>query len=56
MSRNIINADVPSMYGQPQVAFRPQDFEAVIWAHGYDIICEKAIRCPCQGDSGRQDI
>lgn len=32
--------------------FRPNDFNSVIWAHGYDIICEKAIRCPCQGNSG----
>ena len=42
----------PSMYGQPQVYFRPNDFDAVIWAHGYDIKVEKAIRCPCQGASG----
>lgn len=49
--RNIINATPPSLYGQPQVSFRPADFDAVIWAHGYDIICEKAIRCPCQGNS-----
>lgn len=50
--RNITNANPPSMYGQPQVFFRPKDFDAVIWAHGYDITCEQAIRCPCQGASG----
>lgn len=36
--RNIVNATPPMMYGQPQVSFRPADFDAVIWAHGYDII------------------
>jgi hypothetical protein len=50
--RFISNAPDQSLYGQPQVSFRPNDFNSVIWSHGYDIICEKAIRCPCQGDSG----
>ena len=36
--RNIVNATPPMMYGQPQVSFRPADFDAVSWAHGYDII------------------
>lgn len=40
------------MFGQPQVQFRPNDFNAAIWAHGYDIICEQAVRCPCQGTAG----
>ena len=50
--RPISEAPEQSLYGQPQVSFRPNDFNSVIWAHGYDIICEKAIRCPCQGYSG----
>lgn len=50
--RPISEAPEQSLYGQPQVSFRPNDFDSVIWAHGYDIICEKAIRCPCQGNSG----
>ncbi len=49
-NRNIQDSAPQSMYGQPQVSFRPNDFSAVIWAHGYDIICEKAVRCPCQGN------
>lgn len=52
MDRQILNAQEQSLYGQPQVSFRPNDFNSAIWSHGYDIICEKAIRCPCQGDSG----
>lgn len=47
--RPISEAPEQSLYGQLQVSFRPNDFNSVIWAHGYDIICEKAIRCPCQG-------
>lgn len=52
MKRNISEANNQSLYGQPSVSFRPQDFNAAIWSHGYDIICEQAVRCPCQGDSG----
>lgn len=51
MARNITNANQPTLYGQPSVSFRPDDFFAAIWQHGYDVIFEKAIRCPCQGDS-----
>lgn len=36
----------------PQPYFRPNDFNQAIWEHSYDIICEKAIRCPCQGTGG----
>lgn len=50
--RTIIDASQQSLYGQPQVQFRPNDFNAAIWSHGYDIICEKAVRCPCQGNGG----
>lgn len=38
MERNIIDSLDQSMYGQPQVSFRPNDFDSVIWAHGYDIV------------------
>lgn len=50
--RPINSSTPPDMYGQPQVYFRPKDFDAVIWSHGYDITCEQAVRCPCQGASG----
>lgn len=51
-NRPINSSNSPDMYGQPQVYFRPKDFDAAIWSHGYDITCEQAIRCPCQGASG----
>lgn len=50
--RTIIDSPQQSLYGQPSVQFRPNDFNAAIWSHGYDIICEKAVRCPCQGNGG----
>ena len=50
--RAIIDSPQQSLYGQPQVQFRPNDFNAAIWSHGYDIICEKAVRCPCEGNGG----
>lgn len=38
--RNIIDAPEASLYGQPQVQFRPNDFDAAIWFYGYDVVCE----------------
>lgn len=42
-NRKINNSVPPDMYGQPSVYFRPKDFEAAIWAHGYDVTCEQAV-------------
>lgn len=50
--RIIQNVPKQDLYGQPQVKFRPDDFSAAIWTHGYDAIIETAVRCPCQGSSG----
>lgn len=52
MARKVLSSPEQSLYGQPQVQFRPNDFDSAIWSHGYDIIAEQAIRCPCQGSSG----
>lgn len=51
--RPISEAPEQSLYGQPQVSFRPNDFNSVIWAHGYDIICERryAVRVRELGQS-----
>ena len=35
--RPISEAPEQSLYGQPQVSFRPNDFNSVIWAHGYNL-------------------
>lgn len=29
----------------------PNDFDATTWSHGYDVICEQAVRCPYCGSS-----
>lgn len=47
MSESIIKRTPPNLISQPQVAFRKRDFDAVIWSHGYDIVVERAVRCPC---------
>ena len=36
----------------PNVEFRKDDFDASIWKFGYDVIIEKAVRCPCEGVDG----
>lgn len=43
--RRISESMQQDLYGQPQVSFRPSDFNAAIWSHGYDVICEQAVRC-----------
>lgn len=48
MAKNIITATPPNLISQPQVNFRQNDFEAIIHTKGYDILTEKALRCPCE--------
>ena len=50
---SIRKATAPNLISQPDVRlFRKDDFEAAIWAKGYDVLIEKAIVCPCKGLSG----
>lgn len=32
----------------PQSFFKKNDFDVTIWNHGYDVIVEKAMKCPCK--------
>ena len=48
MSKNIITASPPNLIGQPSVNFNLNGFEALIHNKGYDILMEKALRCPCE--------
>jgi hypothetical protein len=50
MSKTFITATPPNLIGQPSVNFRQNDFEALIHTKGYDILIEKALRCPCEVD------
>lgn len=38
----------PIIGNQPSVAFNKQNFSSLIWTQGYDVIIEKALRCPCK--------
>lgn len=57
MTKNIRAATPASVFGQPTVDFRKDDFEAIIQQKGYDIVIEKALRCPCEtsGEGIRSD-
>jgi DNA helicase HerA-like ATPase len=48
MSKAITKSAPPNLVGQPSVKFDLDTFEAALWNKGYDIILEKAVRCPCQ--------
>jgi len=44
-----IRQDTPqNVIGQPTPFFDESAFDAAIWNKGYDIVIEKAIRCPCK--------
>jgi len=42
----------PNRIGVPSVAFRKNDFDVAVWNKGYDVIIEKAIKCPCTSNNG----
>jgi len=48
MAKKITVSKAPNLIGRPQVYFNKEGFEAAIWAQGYDIIIERAVRCPCK--------
>lgn len=43
----------PSQIGQPQTNFRENDFNALIFSKGYDVIVEQAYTCPCSLESNK---
>lgn len=48
MAKQVNIQQAPNTIGQPTVHFNKNDFEGTIWAQGYDIIIERAIKCPCK--------
>jgi hypothetical protein len=38
----------PSGSNAPQTYFDKNDFDETIWKHGYNVIIEKALKCPCK--------
>lgn len=47
MAKNILQTKAPSLAGYPNVEFRAGEFDATVYRKGYDVIFEKALRCPC---------
>lgn len=45
--KNILESPAPSLIGQPVVEFRKPDFDAAVWQKGYNVLIERALRCPC---------
>jgi len=47
-----MKSPAPNLNQQAKVDFRKSDFEAAIWNKGYDVIIEKALKCPCKSEGG----
>lgn len=47
MADNTIIQQTPSFVGEPQVYFTKGSHDKAIFAHGYWIVAERAVRCPC---------
>ena len=57
MAKTIRTSTPPNLLGQPDnKLFRKNDFDAIIFQKGYNIIKEQAIPCPCRGKSGSPKI
>lgn len=54
--KNIIVQSPPNEAQHPRVDFVLDDFEAAIWQKGYEVIVEKALRCPCFSKGGGANI
>lgn len=47
MAKNIITTSAPKLIGAVNPQFKLNEFEAAVWNKGYDVILERALRCPC---------
>lgn len=48
-SRNILQ-QTSSGYSNFRPEFIKPDFDQAVWAKGYEVLLEKALRCPCHGE------
>jgi len=46
---SIVQSSAPTNMTTVRVDFRENDFDQFIWEHGYNLVIEKSITCPCQG-------
>lgn len=44
----------PDLLQKPRVDFRGDDFNAINWTKGYDVIVEQAVKCPCKSKDNDQ--
>jgi len=52
MAKQITPSSPPFNTLTPQVYFQKNDFDVLIWTHGYNVIIEKALCCPCKSKGG----
>lgn len=52
MTKKITIREAPDLSGQPQVDLLKKNFDATIYQKGYNILIEKALKCPCKVPSG----
>ena len=50
MVEKVVVQAAPSITTSPNAFFKKETFDGTIWAHGYDIIIETALRCPCKSE------
>lgn len=46
--KSIVTVAQPNRVGQPEVKFRPDDFDTAVFDKGYELIHESAVPCPCR--------
>jgi hypothetical protein len=44
----VTNTPPPNLLNKPDVQFQPDDFSALIYQKGLDLVIEKATSCPCR--------
>lgn len=52
MAKNIVQRPAPNINNQPVVSWILDDFEALVWNKGYDVVIERMVKCPCKGRDG----
>jgi hypothetical protein len=48
MAKQITIQPPPDMTGNPSPFFKKESFDAAVWAKGYLVLIESAIKCPCK--------
>jgi len=48
MVKTVKVLESPPIIGRPSIEFKGDDFNALIWKRGLDVIIENAVKCPCK--------